>query len=361
MKHIGIALSKNQLMPLTSLRFFAALLVLCQHYFDFWLGHAGVSFFFVLSGFILTYNYKDKFSKSGGFKDFYWRRLARIYPTHLLTLIITLPIFIHGITSGKGVAEYAIELIANIALIQSFFPSPGIYFSLNSVSWSISDEMFFYAVFPFLLSWLGGLRVPARSRAFGFLTMAAVMLIALWVLFWKDSTIIDPTTHWVFYINPFFRLLEFTLGIGIGLNFYDRSSTRFTSFHEFTALIFALISFAAAYLLPPRAGVLLLGIWFVPSALLLVHVFARSDGILSRLLSAKLWILLGESSFMLYMIHEPIIRYATILSKFFKIDNFLLSGFAILISIAGFLLFEKPMQRFVLGSIKMREAGAIAP
>jgi len=67
----------TRLLPLTSLRFFSAWLVVCCHCFDFEPGYAGVTFFFVLSGFILTYNYAGKLRTSKDYLDFWWKRVAR--------------------------------------------------------------------------------------------------------------------------------------------------------------------------------------------------------------------------------------------------------------------------------------------
>ena len=145
--------------PLTSLRFFFALFVFLSHlYFlkasEFYIdifenffseGFLGVSFFFILSGFILAYNYEDKIlEKRITKKEFYISRIARIYPMHFVTMLAALIIssLIGG--SGKYIAQ-------NILLVQSFFPNEKIFFSLNAPSWSISNEMFFYLIFPFFL------------------------------------------------------------------------------------------------------------------------------------------------------------------------------------------------------------------
>ena len=82
---------------LTSLRFIFALMVFGAHcytidkFFDthfFKEGFVGVSFFFVLSGFIIAYNYQKRFSENKITKRAFWvARIARIYPLHWLTSI----------------------------------------------------------------------------------------------------------------------------------------------------------------------------------------------------------------------------------------------------------------------------------
>ena len=81
---------------LTSLRFIFALMVFGAHcytidkFFDthfFKEGFVGVSFFFVLSGFIIAYNYQKKFSENKIAKRAFWvARIARIYPRRLRKL-----------------------------------------------------------------------------------------------------------------------------------------------------------------------------------------------------------------------------------------------------------------------------------
>ncbi|MCE2765310.1 MAG: acyltransferase, partial [Fimbriimonadaceae bacterium] len=97
---------------LTSVRFFAAFMVVLYHYekliADFFPapiknaihhGFVGVSFFFILSGYILGSNYYDKFSDSSNSPmekkrqriDFFWARLARIYPLYLVSILVMVP------------------------------------------------------------------------------------------------------------------------------------------------------------------------------------------------------------------------------------------------------------------------------
>ncbi|WP_041064256.1 acyltransferase family protein [Cohnella kolymensis] len=65
---------------------------------DYQFGYVGVSFFFVLSGFILFYNYHSQFTafKMPSIKRFYIARIAKIYPVHLLTLVLAIPYFVRA-------------------------------------------------------------------------------------------------------------------------------------------------------------------------------------------------------------------------------------------------------------------------
>ena len=138
---------------LTSLRVFAAMLIVIHHCVPkehllkvpvlrgMCLDH-GVSFFFVLSGFILTYVYHGM--QPTGYRDFFVARFARLWPAHIATLALG---FILGSYSpGNGV-----YLALNAAMLQSWWPVSPCYFSYNALSWSISTEFAFYLAFPFLI------------------------------------------------------------------------------------------------------------------------------------------------------------------------------------------------------------------
>src|SRR5207245_4951796 len=103
----------------------------------------------VLSGFILTYNYGNVFREGVGaasYKRFLWDRLTKIYPVHLLTLLIVLPI---AIFSRQSPLDWR-ALPFHLVMLQCFLPSPTPAFSdyLNKPSWSISCERCVYPLPP---------------------------------------------------------------------------------------------------------------------------------------------------------------------------------------------------------------------
>lgn len=180
----------QNLKSLTSLRFFAAMWVVCFH---FWgnlgvalpafvsKGYLGVEMFFVLSGFILSHVYLERF-KAGTFNygEFLWARLARIYPLHI-AILIGLGILIAGVTAvGIHAGDKMIvwsSLPAQITLTQAwgFGPNGG----WNHPSWSISAEWFAYLTFPAFA--LAACRFWTRPRLV--IALASVLLIGMYVGF----------------------------------------------------------------------------------------------------------------------------------------------------------------------------------
>ena len=144
-----------RLEQLTFTRFLAALSILIFHYgqgieifynqyttFIFEQANVGVSYFFILSGFvmIIAYGNKEKII----FWDFLKNRLARIYPIYFLAIILIL--------ISKLLKENTSDLILNLLMIQSWVPSKAL--TVNFPGWSLSVELFFYALFPFLLNYV---------------------------------------------------------------------------------------------------------------------------------------------------------------------------------------------------------------
>src|SRR3954469_3132944 len=159
---------RPHLPALTSLRFLAALHVLLFHvqamgavFGPAWfrnlssIGYVGVSFFFVLSGFILVYTYAGKQVNTG---DFWRARFARVYPAYAFALLISMPFFLFAVRHFNEIklpfmafeaAHVKLTAALEILLLQAWVPPAAL--SWNPVGWSLSVEAFFYLLFPLLL------------------------------------------------------------------------------------------------------------------------------------------------------------------------------------------------------------------
>lgn len=169
---------RTEILPLTGVRAFAAWWVVLFHiayalpsaftglYWFARLGFLGVDLFFVLSGFVISYNYWTRFSvpSLATYRSFLWLRLARLYPVHLFTLIAS-ALLLGGVTLSGFVGAKSFStwtpgnFLANALLVHSWRP---LYIdSWNNASWSVSCEWFAYLVFPLLvLTGLKRLPVP---------------------------------------------------------------------------------------------------------------------------------------------------------------------------------------------------------
>src|SRR4051794_37121725 len=132
----------SKLNALTSLRFFAASTIVLQHSLvlllpaDVFLGwplQQGVSFFFVLSGFILVHAYPELPTWRSVFR-FWIARFARVWPAHAFALLLVVVLFA---PSGNAGGE-AKKFFANVFLVHAWTPQMDYYFSYNLPSWSVS-------------------------------------------------------------------------------------------------------------------------------------------------------------------------------------------------------------------------------
>lgn len=340
--------------PLTSLRFIFALFVFFSHtgqyltssdakvFYDKFLyeGYLGVSFFFILSGFILAYNYKSKFLlKQTDSIKFWIARVARICPLYFLTFLISIPVSLNFLINAKILTVVSVTF-SHLLILQSFIPFKVFYFNFNSPSWSISNEMFFYLLFPFLI--------------FIFYKVKKKFLFLIYILLIPSTFWINESVHALLYINPFFRVIDFILGIFLYDLFLKISLKQWIVKHasvmEFAAIgLFLLFySYHGEIYQPLRYSVY----YWIPM-LFLILVFAFQNGRVSKFLSHKIFYLLGEISFGFYLFHMLVFKYFYLFFGEFWIQNnvyvFITMSFLItlIISYITFMYFEKPLNIMV--------------
>ena len=196
--------------PLTSLRFIFALMVFGAHcyvidsFFDahfFKEGFVGVSFFFVLSGFIISYNYQRKLQEKQTSRRTFWvARIARVYPLHWLTLFVA-ALLGNYVTATNG-WDWFKHFLASLTLTNAYIPQVDYFFSFNSPSWSLCCEQLFYFCFPFL--------VPLAQNYKRLLSVwgVSVVLLLTGMYFTPEEAI---KGYW--YVNPVTRLPDFLVGM----------------------------------------------------------------------------------------------------------------------------------------------------
>ncbi|MEU8300277.1 acyltransferase [Micromonospora sp. NPDC048909] len=289
----------GRLPSLTGLRWIAALLVFGFHAGTmriiaepdyqgvvnkvFSLGLSGVQFFFILSGFVLVWSYRPGERR----RDFWRRRVAKIYPNHLLLWALVLLV---GLWFADPVNPSA--AVQNLLLIQAWNPTPGYFYSVNTVSWSLSCEFFFYLCLPLVL--------PYLRRARPWLLWAVVVAVPLLILaLWPAQALVPEADRWWFtQIFPPVRSLEFWMGVAAA-ELMRRGRWRGPRLTSASVLFVATWAVAAAWVRAELwAALLSVAYILVITAAADADVRGRRSPWRSR---PMIW--LGEVSFAFYLVH----------------------------------------------------------
>jgi len=298
---------------LTSLRFFAAFDVLVYHRAPLLApgflanlagsGYEAVSFFFILSGFILVYVYDSRSAASGmtsSRNDFWWARFSRIMPAYALGLLIGAPIFVFsGLVSRITPLDQCLAgLVLLPLLLQSWWPPVAIVW--NGPAWSLSAEAFFYALFPWLIR-LAGSWSAHRG--------VVVAMILLAVTEAARNAVASMGAPSVFRTNlllywPVFHLPYFILGMAIGRWFLDAEPHRRVGYGWLfpigaaaTLLLFGCRSWLPSWALSAPVQAVIFTVLIVGAGA------ARQTGVLAL----PICVLLGEASYAMYILHEPLV------------------------------------------------------
>jgi peptidoglycan/LPS O-acetylase OafA/YrhL len=294
----------RRLDSLTSLRFFAALAVVLLHSSPriakihlltgaTWAGPAGVDFFFVLSGFVLTWSHNPSKSTS----SFYWNRFARVWPLHALTWLAMI-----GVLLSLGTGVPVIPAIAALLLVQSWINNRVYYTAVNVPSWSLSCEALFYACFPLLVRRIR----PLSTRTVALAGIGAYALIIV-VTVAVRTLLNGSTAVWSLYNLPLYRLTEFVIGIALAI-LVERGirisvpRPAAAAFVLASLLVIDALHYEGALTDNPAVPTLII----LPSVCLALMAYAAGDADGRRtVMQNKALVRLGEWSFALYMIHWP--------------------------------------------------------
>ena len=355
-----LLLRSGNIPALTGLRFFAALMVFFSHYtisglneniFTFLAsGYSGVVFFFVLSGFIIAYTYLDRFESKPLIHTprYLWARFCRVYPLYFLTMAFAW--FQEG-----GERSIAIYLFA----MQSWHPNVEVIGALNAPAWSISVEAFLYLTFPLLLPLFdkAGI-IKSKSRLIGL--AALIVLIQFGLAYYlslppRDALLpANPNSaHRWLYNFPLFRVLDFSLGI-LAAVFFTRHSHMFTNMKMWRALSYVSLSVVLVVMSCKQLYYSAYS-WDAAYAgaftLLILSLAMDRTGRMSKFLSTKKIVFLGEASFAFYMIHMvafPMFAVKTTSSLWINIAfELIFLGLVITMSIGLHLTVEKPCRDFL--------------
>jgi peptidoglycan/LPS O-acetylase OafA/YrhL len=349
-----------RLTALTGLRCFAAVNIVLFHFsnpqwFGFLApvvdaGYISVSYFIMLSGFVLAYNYSGR-ARAGEMdrKRFWKARFTRIYPIYLLSLLLSL--WMLG-------AEYASHthfmfwtgVALTPLLLQGWLPAIATF--LNTPAWTISAEAFYYAIFPWLARWKRPERIAPHLAKMAGVWALGVVPGALYIAFSPDG-IAHPDRWsygpwlWALKYTPYGHVASFIFGVLLaGLNEMLARKSRLR-------LWLGLFGFAGIY------GLLALGSR-MPYALMheglpmplfgCIILGLAGENPLARLLSLRPLVFVGEASYCLYLLHFNLwimLHNSHVLNRMglSRFDPWISYVVLIGLALAALHLVEKPAQR----------------
>nr|WP_252263691.1 acyltransferase [Paracidobacterium acidisoli] len=352
---------------LSGLRAFAALNIVFFHFSNpKWFGpfapivdngYTSVSFFLLMSGFILAYNYSER-AQAGTLKarSFWLARFSRLYPVYVFALLISLGMLVEE-WHARSHAQFAWGLALTPLLLQGWSPTLSTFW--NTPAWTMCTEAFFYLIFPAVVVW----KRPKRLGA----------LLALMLGLWALGMVLPGLYMWLHpdgdlhpgrYTDGFWiRALKFTppphvpsFLFGIALADLDRLIPRASR----KRLMMGVLGMIGLYLIlyygdkmpyPMMHDGLLMPLYALAILGLAGH------NLISRFFGFFPFVAVGQASYCLYilhfnlwnMIHESHLLERTGLIRF---DPWLSYGLLIGASVLVMLAIEKPAQRYIRGLLK---------
>jgi peptidoglycan/LPS O-acetylase OafA/YrhL len=419
---------KVEIPQLTGLRFVAAFSILFLHTVFWcipftdtnlpqaiaeWVGVYGMPLFFVLSGFVIHYNYAVLFRDQpygAATRNFFSARFARIYPLYFFFFVFGALVDFTSNWIGWAPTEFANFFWHSLTLTQTWVYKIAIHDRLVSdhgfgLAWSLSSEFFFYvayAVFVFAvlrlrrtgatLAWLAGFSI----MVFGLLIVASVNFDAIMAVAKEflpkvlsgDQSAVGSFYRWLFYFSPYGRVWEFVVGCLAAQLFLTMQNQpilhgeRRLANVAFGAALAWLFAFGGIYALsiaspdsfgPPDSlgqGIVHYVHFFalnfgcaVPIAVVIFYS-ARYKGAFASFFAMPVIVWLGDISYSIYAVHtwtlRPLIRPPVGLSMVYEIDAVLrvIMGiaFTIIVSAGTYTLIERPCRRYLRDLLMRRKA-----
>ncbi|OMC06312.1 acyltransferase [Mycolicibacter heraklionensis] len=270
-------------------------------------GAQGVDLFFILSGFVLTWNYLERMGETFSVRatvHFLWLRLARVWPIYLVTMHLALLWVIFTLHVGHVPTEdlsriNAISYVRQVLLVQLWFEPFFDGTSWDGPAWSISAEWLAYLLFGVLV--LAVYRMMRVTSARGLAALAIIASLPPLLLLLATGEFYSP---WSWLPRIVMQFTAGALACAAVRKINPTDSARRAAGYCSALLIAAMVAILYFFDSHPISGLYdsggLVDVLFVP----LVMALAIGIGSLPALLSTRLMVYGGQISFCLYMVHE---------------------------------------------------------
>lgn len=284
------------------------------------------------------------------------KKIKKLYPLHILTMCFMIVLYLAGHLYNGITIRNVIYLLGttvlNIFLVQTWVPYRDINVSLNGVAWYLSVTMFLYFMFPYIKKWI-------QNKKRNILYFICILIIFIEIIICipvvnfmgTDS----PVYIWFMYCFPIFRVGDFFIGCCLGKYYIeskaDESNVNFTrsSIYEIMATLITISvyiwmkqNYKNSILLATQNFTTM----YILLAVIWVHLFRKCNGVITKLLTNKITIFIGNISAYAFLIHYVIIQYFIAIKKTLKVEllnyqNALLIIIEFLVTILASVLYSK--------------------
>lgn len=322
---------KHRIESMQALRALAFLGIFFSHagFFVAWPAF-GVSIFFVMSGFLMVYTYEDKEFNISLYNNIHFslKKVRLLYPLHIITMFCAVILQVVGIIIDGFTSKSVISLLGkiglNITLLQTWIPCSRVNVSLNGVAWYLSVTMFLYFTFPWLHKFVKRQSIDFLSMVcMGILLLEVIVCIPFVQFLGNDSCVYI----WFMYCFPVFRLGDFFTGCCLG-KFYNcnkATSIKFCKANVIEILSAVVTVSVFVWLKKDYSNIIIEAMhnWttlYIPLAAIWVYLFAKREGLITRILSNRVLIYIGNISSYLFLIHYVVILCINSFARFVDIN-----------------------------------------
>lgn len=367
---MSLTFDKPKILPVTSVRFFAAFYIVCYHLIGIagvigtgdsvlpqilGYGFVSVSFFFTLSGYVLALSYLDT-GRLLQTKAFFVARFARLYPLIVATMLLDIPHTIYVERRvGLGHSQNLAALLNSIFVTSAWLPNVG---SLDPPVWSVSVEIFFYLLMPWIGPWLWR-RSGWWLCGFAVAIYAAGNLAVVYVVHLKVNGLVTA-------YNPLLHLYEFLLGICAAKLFLNLVrdevwSERLARWSPALVIGSALIFLSVPVFRLGKPYELMQHGLLTPLYAVVLLSLSSGHKTMSRIFSMSWLVILGEASFALYLIHYPV---QSLLRRMIMRHHVAGIGFYFVLilglSVCSTFWLERPSRRWIMAVMSKRQEKRVA-
>ena len=313
-------------------------------------GCLGVSIFIVMSGFLTGILDKNLITQTFEAKiNNIFRRVKRLYPLHILTMALAFCVYFLFLKVSKisNSFKFFLQILFNVGLLQSLIPRSDFYFSFNAVSWYLST----YAIIIFLFQFIEPKLIKLEKRqliSVSLLAFGIELVVSFSLLIFESrggiipTNISDDIVKWITYISPFYRLLDYIIGFNCG-RLFKLSNLPIAIINIKIISLLQVIAIIAIPMLQliyykginnPILNSFRYSLLYLPVSIVLVATSMFDKGFVSRVLSCKAMVKIGNLSAYAFLIHQLVIVVFKHFGELYEVPDIITYAAALVCTIA---------------------------